>query len=123
MDKDFFDQALLKAKEAFDVARKKTTDVVSIQRQRFEVTSLTAKMEKDYAELGEIFFEQIKDSEDMPENVRLLVEAIQEKIQRISELNLEIAQTKNKKVCPDCQGFSENNARFCSHCGAPFEEE
>lgn len=123
MENDFFEQALVKVKDAFDVAYKKTGEVVNVQRQKFEVTSLNGKIEKDYAELGKIFFEQIKDSEDMPENVSVLVSAISEKKEKISSLNLEIAQTQKKKICPNCKAVMEQNASFCSACGVAFSEQ
>lgn len=123
MEKEFFDQALFKAKEAFEIAREKTNKAVSVQRQRLEVVSLNGKLEKDYAELGKIFYEQIEDVEDMPENVRVLVESIVDKTEKIAALNLEIAQTQNKKICPDCQNVMSENALFCSRCGLSFTDE
>ena len=110
MDKEFFDQALFK-------------EAVSVQRQRIEIVSLNGKLEKDYAELGKIFFQEIEDMENMPENVRQLVESIEEKTEKIAELNLEIAQTQNKKICPSCQNVMNENAQFCSRCGESFEGE
>lgn len=123
MEKEFFDQALFKAKEAFDIAREKTNKAVSVQRQRLEIISLNGKLEKDYAGLGKIFFEQIEGMEDLPDNVRELVESIVDKTEKIDALNLEIAQTQNKKICPDCQNVMSENALFCSRCGLSFTDE
>lgn len=40
---DFIDDAVTKAKEAFDVACKKTNEVVTTQKQKFDIASLEAK--------------------------------------------------------------------------------
>ena len=49
---DFFDDAVNKAKEALDVACKKTNEVVTTQKQRFDIASLEAKRTRDFEALG-----------------------------------------------------------------------
>ena len=56
---DFLDNALEKAKEVFDVARTKTTEVVSTQKQKFDVVSLENKRSKDFEQLGIFYFDMI----------------------------------------------------------------
>ena len=60
---DFFDNALDKAKEAIDIVSKKTGEVVTAQKQKFDIASLENKKAKDFEKLGEIYFSLIKDAE------------------------------------------------------------
>ena len=76
---DFFDDMVNKAKEAIDVASKKTSEVVNTQKQKFDIASLESKRAKDYAVLGEIYYNKIKDGAVEDENVSELVLAIKEK--------------------------------------------
>ena len=73
---DFFDDVVNKAKEAIDVASKKTGEVVNTQKQKFDIASLENKRAKDFAVLGEIYYNKIKDGEAQDENISELVLSI-----------------------------------------------
>ena len=62
---DFFDNAVSKAKDVFDVACKKTEEVVTTGKQKLDIATLENKMTKDFEALGRIYFEQIKDNDDL----------------------------------------------------------
>ncbi len=115
---DFFENAVSKAKEAFDVACKKTNEAVSTQKQKFDVASLENKRDKDYAALGKLYFEAIKDTEIDSDEIKALVEEIKSKNEKIKEIKDEINAAKNKRICPQCSAVIDNNATFCSVCGA-----
>ena len=114
---DLFDNAINKAKEVFDVAYKKTNDVVTTQKQKFDVASIESKRNKDYIRLGEIYYNMIKDTETENTEVNDLVKSITEKNEKIKELKQEINSAKNKRVCPVCNANIDENAVFCSACG------
>ena len=61
----------------------------------------------------------IKNNEDIEnENVRELVSAIKEKNSKIDELNKEILNSKNKRICPSCGAGIEASSVYCNSCGA-----
>ncbi len=122
---DFFDNAVSMAKEAIDVACKKTGEVVTTQKQKFDVAAEENKRAKDYTKLGELYFEMIKDSEIDNTQIKELVETIKEKNERIANLKNQINAAKNKRICPNCSANVDENAIFCSVCGAKltFGEE
>ena len=114
---EFFDNAVDKAKDALNIAYKKTGEVVNTQKQKFDAASLKNKCCKDYEALGKIYFELVKDKEDNTDNVQALVDALKEKLARIDEINAEIQNAKNKRVCPSCGAFIDNNSIYCNNCG------
>ena len=113
----FLDDAINKTKEAFDVVCQKTDEVVTVEKQKFNISSLKSKCEKDYCALGKIYFELVKDQDDMLDGVRVLVESIKEKNEEIDRLNKEVQNAKNKRVCPSCNANIEKNSVYCNNCG------
>lgn len=111
-----------KTKEVFDITCKKTDEVVTTQKQKFSIASLESKRRKDYAELGELYFNMVKDDPiNLPDEIRNLVDAIIEKTEEIARLNADIQSTKNKKVCPKCNANIAADSVFCSVCGEKLE--
>ncbi len=115
---DFFDNAIIKAKEAFDIACKKTNEVVSTSKQKLDVASIQNKRSKDFEKLGEIYYNLIKDTEIDDVNTAKIVTEIKEKNTKIAELKSEINNAKHKRTCPVCSAAINNDAAFCSVCGA-----
>lgn len=120
---DFFDNAVNKAKEVFDVAYKKTNEVVNTQKQKFDVSSEENKRAKLYERLGEIYFESLKDAENLEGEIKDLTDEIKEKNEKIKALKEEIYNAKNKRICPNCSANIESNSVFCNKCGAKLEFE
>ena len=114
---DFFDDVLNKAKEAIDVASKKTGEVVNTQKQKFDIASLENKRAKDFAVLGEIYYNKIKDGEAQDENISELVLSIKEKSEKIEKLKAEVNSAKNKRICPKCGAAIEQTSNYCNACG------
>lgn len=119
----FIDDAINKTKEVFDVACKKTDEVVTTQKQKFSIASLESKREKDFADLGRIYFELAKNSTDLTDEARNLVDAISEKNAEIARLNQDIQNTKNKRICPNCNANIDMNSVYCNNCGAKLNIE
>lgn len=118
---DFFDNAVSKAKEAFDVACKKTNEVVSTGKQKFDVASIESKRAKDFEQLGMLYFDMVKDTEIENATVKALVDEIKYKNDKIMELKTEINNTKNKRICPQCSASVDKYSVFCSACGVKLE--
>ncbi len=118
---DFLDNAISKAKEAMDIAYKKTNEVVNTQKQRFDAASIESKRAKDFEKLGKLYFEMIKNTEIEDEAIKKLVDDISYKNGKIDELKKEINNAKNKKICPACSSSIDKASVFCSNCGAKLE--
>ena len=86
---DFFENAVSKAKDVFDVACKKTEEVVNTGKVKLEIATLENKLAKDFETLGRIYFEQIKEL-DCENDVHSLKCAIYEKQEKIANLKEEL---------------------------------
>lgn len=91
---DFFDNAFNKAKDVFDVAYRKTDEIVTTQKQRFEIATLKRKRNEDLVKLGKIYFKLISDTNIDDDDTLILIEKIKEKNNKIKELREEIEATK-----------------------------
>ncbi len=120
---DFFDNALDKAKEAIDIVSKKTSEVVNTQKQKFDIATLINKRAKDFEQLGEIYYNLIKDTEIPDKKTKALIEAIITKNNEIYKLEEEINSVKFQKICPNCQSNISKTAVYCSSCGTKLEIE
>ena len=59
----------------------------------------------------------LKAAEDLTEQEATLMDAIEEKLKKISDLRVEIATVQNKRYCPQCNTLLDAESNFCSHCG------
>ena len=120
---EFFENAITKAKEVFDVACKKTGEVVTVQKQKIDIATIESKRNKDFLTLGKLYYKNIKDTEIEDKEIAALVEAINEKNAQIKQINEDIKETKNMKICPNCESFVKDEDIFCSVCGEKLEKE
>jgi len=122
---DFLDNAIIKAKETIEVVSKKTSEIVTTEKQKFDVSSLKSKLQKDYARLGRYFYVNLKDDIELGSEAQAIVEEISNKIATIEKLNDEIANAKAKRICPACKSAIPGNSVFCNICGEKiiFESE
>lgn len=118
MEKEFFDNALDKAKGAFEIAKKKTEEVYNTSKLNINLQTLKSKREKLYASLGKNYFDSIQNSEELNDENKDIFNQISALNEEINELKLQINSIKNKRVCPNCGSSIAENATFCSSCGA-----
>lgn len=118
---DFLNNAIGKTKEFLDVAYKKAGDVVSTEKQKYDIMALKQKLEKDFAALGKLYFGSIDSVEGLPENVATVVMEICKKTEEIENMTDELNKAKNRKTCPSCGASVEMSSLFCNNCGEKFE--
>lgn len=114
---DFFDNAVNKAKEAIDVACKKTNEVVNTQKQKLDVAALENKRAKDFELLGMLYYESIKNCGSEDKKINDIVSEINSKNEKIKKLKEEINSAKNKRICPKCGAAVEECSNYCNACG------
>ena len=113
---DFLKETLNRAKEAFDVAKQKTTEAVNVGKQKYDIASMENKLSKQYQKLGEACFNTIKD-DTQSEEIKILVGQIKAQLADIEQARAELLKMKNKRVCPKCAATVDDNAIYCNFCG------
>ena len=112
----FFEEAVVKAKEVYDVAAKKTSEVVGIQKLKFKASQVNSQLAKDFETLGRLYFENVKESGSETEYVEIF-DSINAKIEELDEIEDQINEQKKTKVCSKCGFKNVETASFCNNCG------
>ena len=102
MERDFFGNAFDKAKNAFEVAYKKTGEVLSAEKIKFNISSLKSKREKAYAKLGKSFFEGLGETVALNDQDKAVYDEIVELNTKIEDLTNELNFVKSNRLCPSC---------------------
>ncbi len=113
----YFEEFLGKTKDFMVTAYKKTSNAVSVEKQKFDVTSIKVKRDNDFKDLGKIYFEMLQNSQEIPEQAKDLYDSIILKNEQMAKINAEIQSAKNKRVCPNCNANIDINSVYCNVCG------
>ncbi len=120
---DFFDDVINKTRDALDVAYKKTNDVVSIQKQKFDIASMESKLSKDFEALGRACLPFITEGKEVSAEAKLMAEEILKKQTEIEEARNQVLLAQGKKFCKKCGIANVSEAHFCFACGESFIDE
>lgn len=119
------EETAVKAKDAFDVVAKKTGEVWSAQKIKYNIASVNSQLSKDYETLGRLCYESLC-GEDISlsenEEVKELKASIEDKLEKIKEYEDRLDAAKKVAVCPDCGTKCALDAVFCSKCGKRLGE-
>ena len=111
----FFEEAVVKAKEVYDVAAKKTGEVVGVQKLKFKATQVNSQLSKDFETLGRLYYENAKESVDA--DYSDIMASIESKLEEIDQIQNEINEQKKTKFCSKCGFKNAETASFCNNCG------
>lgn len=112
-----FEDTVVKAKDVFDVAAKKTNEVISLQKLKIKVSQTNSLLANDFEALGRIFYEKSKNSDEISSEYKELFESIDQKFRELESLEEEIDAQKKTKVCKGCGHKNPTEAEFCNKCG------
>ena len=118
---EFIDETLNKAKEAFDVAKKKTTEVYNIGKQKYDIANMENKLSKSYKELGMAAYNVLKEYDNMPDDIKTRFADIEAQIKEINQAKAEVVKMQNKRMCPACGNAVSADSTFCNYCGEKLE--
>lgn len=113
----FFEDTLVKAKEAIDVAGTKAGEVIAVQKLRLNAASLNSQITRDFETLGRLVFDNAKGKGAGTDAVDEVMENIDRKYLQLKELEAEIAKAKGETICPVCHTANDAEATYCNRCG------
>ncbi len=114
---DFLNDVVDKAKEVIDVTAKKTGEVVTAQKQKFDIASIESRRAKDFSALGELYYNKVKAGLSPENGTESIIAAIDEKNDKIRALKDELNAAKSKRFCPKCGVAVDDTAKYCNACG------
>ncbi len=117
---EFFEDAINKARDAFDTACKKTNDVVNLQKQKFDLASMESKLSKDFEKFGRVCYDFVATGGEVTAEAKALAEEITAKKAEIEAARNDILKAQGKKFCGKCGAANVSEAHFCYTCGESF---
>lgn len=120
---EFVDEFVFMAKNAADVATKKTGEVVEVSKIRYQMKQVEWEIEKAYAKLGAIVYEAKKSTDNFDEVTQLAISEIDDLKERYDNLAEKMRMYKNVVKCPGCGRENDIADSFCSRCGSPLITE
>ena len=102
-----------------DVA-KKTEGAIDVQKVKFAIAELAAKLDDQYAELGELCYKEISSEEPIEgieEQKQEIIDAINELKGKISDKRTDLDILLNNVTCEACNSVNTAGSKFCSNCG------
>ncbi len=115
-----FEDTVVKAKDVLDSAVQKTEDMIEVQKLKFSVSNLNAKLAKDYEALGKLYYRMKTEDAQVQDEAESLCCAIEKKQEEIKKLEDKIAENKKCVVCDRCGVKNPAGSAFCSGCGQKF---
>ena len=95
------ENALNIAKDVLGIARQKTEEIIYIEKLRAMIASQKFKRDKDYKELGKLYYTNLTEGVTAEEKALLLIKAIDEKTLKINRYYELIKLYKNKDTTTD----------------------
>ena len=106
------------AAKAADAAGKTAASVLSATKLNLQIFDLNTEVEILYKEIGKMVHSEHLGKEEDPAVLQIKLQLIDEKLQKISELQERLHAERSEVFCPNCGKQCKKDDAFCSHCGA-----
>ena len=106
------------AAKAADAAGKTAASVLSATKLNLQIFDLNTEVEILYKEIGKMVHSEHLGKEEDPAVLQIKLQLIDEKLQKISELQEQLHAERSEVFCPNCGKQCKKDDAFCSHCGA-----
>lgn len=107
-----------KGKEAADAAKK----VAEVANLKGKISGLETEIRKNYAKIGEAYYEAYKDAEVTCE-FEDYVQAIRDAKKAAEELKYKVNEIKGEVQCRNCGNQIKAGTAFCPNCGTKVEAD
>ncbi len=111
------EEILCKAKDIADAAGKKTGELMSLTKLKFEAAETARTIELKMEKIGRIVYESHISGENCDAALETLfvdVAALEEKADDLAD---RIAELRRTKTCASCGKNNRADAAFCQNCG------
>ncbi len=112
-----FEDFLNKAKDAAEVAGKKTNEFIDATKLKMEISRTEKELAATFEGLGRLVYDAQKGAEDVSELMDACVSHIEELNGQVTLLQDKLATMKNAVRCPACGAYNDQDALFCKSCG------
>ena len=113
-----FEEVVINAKTAAENVGKEAGRLVDISRLRFNAADLQKEISKKYETLGRMVYDSRKSGDTSGMSFDDHINSIDALYKKLDEINEKINNLSRKLACPSCGFKNDENAVYCSKCGA-----
>jgi ribosomal protein L40E len=117
---DFFDKLGETIVSAGKDVGQKAKDVSEVAKLKMDIRSKEDFVEKQYAALGKIYFEEHKDETECEQSEQIFL--IKEALEEVERMKAEVLKIQGSTECPGCGAKMPEDAAFCSNCGTKLND-
>lgn len=100
---------------------KRTSNAISSTKLSISISEANSKIKDIYTEIGETMYEKYLNNEATDPEFETAFQQIDKLMVDIGELYDKKAELKNAQRCKTCGALNNEDADFCSKCGATLE--
>ena len=120
---DIFEDLIKQLTNAADQTLKEAEKLTANAKLKFTIAEEENKLQSLFALIGRRFYEQYKDSDEIPEGYKAAFSEVSAKQDMLEKLREDQAAAKNCSICPGCQSKIEKGAVYCKVCGLRQPDE
>ncbi|MBO5109588.1 MAG: zinc ribbon domain-containing protein [Clostridia bacterium] len=119
---DFWTNLGRKVNSVSSSAAKKVDSLTTIAKLNLSLREKENDLEDCFEKIGSLVYDKIKKSYETDEEVAVCIDEAEKLLEDIAKIKADLRRAKKTKSCPGCGKDSSVEAKFCSVCGAKFEE-
>ncbi|MBR4949609.1 MAG: hypothetical protein IKZ25_02410 [Clostridia bacterium] len=114
---EIFNNLFSKAKDLADLTGKKAGEIIDVSKIKISIAEINSEIKKNHEEIGKLYYDMEINGNDNLALMNTLIEDINQKKEKISNLNERYEELKNVIVCPNCKTKNESESIYCTKCG------
>lgn len=118
-----FEDVVVNARSAANVVGKKAGQLVDISKLRLSAADVEREIAARMEALGRVVYDAKKTGVDSQALIDEGVSCIDELYEQLDVINDELAQARNKIICPKCGGTNPQEFLYCGRCGAKLVKD
>lgn len=120
---DIFDTIFEKAKDVYDIASKKTGEMVEISKIKLDCVKINNEIKKLYEKLGCSVYSMLKSDYENQDVIDSIAEEIDDKLKKLAYLNGKLNEMRNVIICSACGTKNPEENFYCCKCGSRIKTE
>ncbi len=120
---DFWDEVYKKVSDAANFTAKETGRLSELAKVKYCLMREKAKLEDAYKEMGELYYNQMKNAEFDDKKIALAYDKIEKSIVEIERLNTQANVINDTKLCKKCGEKLSKEMFYCPKCGEELDAE
>lgn len=117
----FWEDVSRTASDAANYTVKKAGELTNAAKVRYRLHLAETKLAVTYEGIGRLYYSAVMDGDDTTEAISGLMADITEINAEIAACKAQLADFKNRRICPKCGAEIPSDSAFCKKCGAKVE--